>query len=519
MNSDLAPATQGMSRAQQALLALLVAYPSVLVAVAMANGPGISNDSVSYAAAATSWADAARLLTYDGTALTLFPPGLPLVMGTVMMTGVSLGMAAGVINVIATGLTIVAAFWLARMTLGSTSWALGSAAIVAVATSTVRVNSYLWTEPIFTLATLGMLTLLVRGARAGSFHWPSVVGIGVLISFATTFRFVGVIFVPLAVVIVIWKAGHQRWSKSVVVGAVGLVGLGASMVRNASLGAPMMGDRYPGSVGLEGAIAGLVRLWGEYVAPSPTTSLTVLAGAIIAVLLVVGAWLVVTRRDAAGFVLALFLLTYWVAIMLSQVRTRLDVATERFGAPALVPTIIIVLIAIRELMFAMSRRVGEGGFARESQAKTVIRVIFGAVAGIVLVVSVLHAVRFTTDGYSNGLGLNSRAALDRDLSRVAETIPSPTVVASNDPWQVWWVRQDGIVLDFPPSRSEWPDARVDKDLARLLDAVDREGSVTVLIDSGARASIAVEDLDDVGIAAGPQDTAGMVTVVELTPAD
>ena len=517
MNSDRAKVDGTLSIWQRVLLAVLVAYPSVLIVLAMVNGPGISIDSVSYAAASQSWANSSQLLSFDGTALTIFPPGLPVISGSLMMVGVPFQWAVVVLNVAATVVAVLGAFWLGRVVLTSTAWGLGAAAVVSLAAATVRVNSYFWTEPVFSAVVVGVLVLIVRGARARHYTWLSVIAIGLLISLAIGFRYVGVILVPLAVVVVLWRTARQRWLKALAVGAVSLLGFIAVTGRNVLLGAPMLGDRYPGSIGPEGALLGLVRNWGEYVAPSRTTSLTVLAGALVAVLLLVGAWLVLVRRNVAGFVLAVLVLGYWTSIVVGQVGTRLDVATERFGAPVLVPSVILVLVAIRALMTSMSDQLAESGLMTPSQSLVLVRAASGALAVVVLGLSMLHTVRFVADANRNGLGLDSGAALDRDISQVAAELPGEVVAASNDPWQVWWARQGGVALDFPPSRDEWPAERVDSDLRALASAVEANGVVLLLLDSGSRASVDVVELESSGMNVELVDTQGAVSVYELTP--
>jgi hypothetical protein len=136
----------------------------------------------------------------------------------------------------------------------------------------------------------------------------------------------------------------------------------------------------------------------------------------------------------------------------------------------------------------------------------------------VLGISLLHTFRFVVDGRHTGLGLDSATAADRSVSLIAQDLPAETVIASNDPWQVWWSRGEGPVLDLPPSRNEWPADRVQADLDRLTSVVREEGSVVVLLDEGSRASISVEDLTDQGILVSDVGRQSGVEVWELTPA-
>ena len=500
---------------QRVVLTALTIYPTGMIAVATANGPGIGIDSVSYAAAAESWAASAQLLTYDGSDLSIFPVGLPIVIGTLMAAGMSLSFAVILTNALATGLTVLAAYFLGRQVLRAPGWALLAAAGVALSASTVRVGSYLWTEPVFTALIAWILVLVAWAIRKRRGEWWIPLVAGALVSVATTYRYVGVVAVPVVAIGVAWATPRHRVFKGLLAALVGSVGLVASAGRNLLLGTAPLGERYPGSVDAQGAVLGLVRMWGEYLAPSSTTSLTVVFGALVSVLLVAGAWLVAVARNGPGRIIAVFVAVYWVSILVSQVGTRLDVATERFGAPVLVPSMILAMVAVRAVLDVMSRQLAD---ATHRDLVSTHQWLMGAVAVAALGVvglSMLQSFRFASSGFEEGLGFNSETADSRSVSVVAADLPIGTVVASNDPWQVWWSRAEGPVLDYPPSRSEWPPDRVDRDVERLVDAVDEQGSVLVVLDSGSRASLPVTDLLAQGLVVEELDVRDGVQVLEL----
>jgi len=500
---------------QRVVLLALIAYPVAIIVVATASGPGISIDSVSYAAAAESWAASGQLLTYDGSDLSLFPIGLPITIGTLMAVGMNLSSAVAVTNAIATGLTVLAAYFLGRQVLREPGWALLAAAGVALSASTVRVGSYLWTEPVFTALIAWSLALVAWALRTRRADWWIPLVAGALVSIATTYRYVGVVAVPVIALGVAWAASERRVFKGLLAGLVGSVGLMVSAGRNLILGAAPLGERYPGSVDGQGAVLGLVRMWGEYLASSSTTSLTVVFGALVFVLLVAGAWLVAVATNGPGLIIAIFVAVYWVSILVSQVGTRLDVATERFGAPVLVPSMILALVAVRAVLDVMSRQLADATHRDLASTHQWLMGVVAVAALGVVGLSMLHAFRFASGGFEQGLGLDSQAAERRSVSVVAADLPVGAVVASNDPWQVWWSRTEGPVLDYPPSRSEWPTDRVDRDLERLVDAVDEQGSVLVVLDSGSRAWLPVDDLVARGLVVEELDVRDGVQVLEL----
>jgi hypothetical protein len=135
----------------------------------------------------------------------------------------------------------------------------------------------------------------------------------------------------------------------------------------------------------------------------------------------------------------------------------------------------------------------------------------------VIAVSLLHVFRFVADGNQNGLGLDALTSADRTISVVAQGLPDGTVIASNDPWLVWWARRDGAVLDFPPSRSEWPIERVQSDIERVTSAVQASGEVVVLLDRASRASISIDEFTEQGVAVRELGGISDVEIWELTP--
>jgi hypothetical protein len=128
--------------------------------------------------------------------------------------------------------------------------------------------------------------------------------------------------------------------------------------------------------------------------------------------------------------------------------------------------------------------------------------------------SVAHAVDFVRVGSSSGIGLASSSAAERAVVRAALDAPTDAVLVSNDPWQVWWSR-GGVVLDYPPSRAEWPSERVETDLAALKDAVDENDSVIVIIDENARASVDLEKVQSSGVNVEELPSPDGVLVAEL----
>jgi hypothetical protein len=239
---------------------------------------------------------------------------------------------------------------LARMTLGGQLIPLIAATIFATNAATIRVFSNAWTEPPFMVLMLATLILLVQATKKKSLSWPIAITIGILISLATTLRFVGLFMIPV-VVVSLWIASKPKieFSKIIATTAFSLIGFAAVGVRNISLGVPLMGERSEGALTLQGSLEQFVRQLGVYIAPPDSTSLTNVAGALLLAALIASVWLIFIRCERNLYAVALFFLVFWTGIMWSQASTRIDVDPERLGSPAFATVIILGLYALTSI--------------------------------------------------------------------------------------------------------------------------------------------------------------------------
>ena len=495
-------------------LALLALVPAVLVWLSTTGGPGLSQDSVSYLAAARSFAAGDGLITYTGDPLTLFPPGLPLVLGLAESVGWRAESAAVALNAACAALIVVGAYLLARACGLGRVGAFAVAAFTSLSSATVSVFAWLWTEPLFALLVLGALILLVGMIRRRDVRWGPAIGVAVLVSAATGVRYVGLVMIGIAA-LGAWLALRDdsrslRWRWVAIVGSMSSIGLLAVAARNLILGSGPLGERYPGTRTLEGALEATIEVLGSYVAPPQATMLTAEVGVLVAVLLGVGAWLAVIRRDDPLTLLAAFVGLYLAAIVWSQAATRLDSASTRLLSPAFVPLVVLGVYAIRETVRAMGAQVGR-------RTSRVMWTLVWAGFGLVLAASLVQGARFVNDARANGIGLAAGAASSELASAVAE-LPVETGSASNDPWLVYLRVGEPPVRPLPPSAGEWPADRVAADTRRLVDAV-RSGRVThaaVFDDGGAIEPL--EALAAEGIVAEPVAELADGMLYRLTPA-
>lgn len=503
-----------MTKAARALLlAVLAAWPALLVLLATARGPGISIDSVSYVSAAQSFASTGGFTAFDGLPLTIFPTGYPALLALLTRVGLSLDAAVVGLNVVCVVLIVLGAYVLARLVLRSEGWALGVAAFASLLAATVRTASYAWSEGPFTVLALAALLVAVRMIERRSRSWGWVIALGILVSLACTMRYVGIVLVPIAALAAWWAS--RSGARVVVAIVLGLLGPIVVAARNLSLGVGPFGERFPGSRTVQGAVNGLVDVLGSYVAPPQTTALTALAGALVLVLLAAAAWLAVIRRDRLVGLIAVFVALYWLAIVYGQTAARLDSMTERLAAPALVPMLVLAAVAIRALIGGMASQLGESGLLPPARADRLVAGVFAVAGVLVLALSVTHALRFVGDARESGLGLASDAAEAAPVALAARAVPIGEGIATNDPWAAWWARQGGIALGLPVSPAEWPQARVDADLQRLMAAIDADRVSVLILDPAGQASLDLDALTAAGIAVSDAEVVNGVTVARL----
>lgn len=459
------------SRVRTGILILLMVLAMGLVLVASRSGIGISPDSVSYVAAATSWANGDGLLTFTGEPLTLFPPGLPILLGSLGWFGIPLTGAALVINVLAAGALVLGAYLLGRIVGLSPALALGAAAMVAVAPAMVDNLSMLWTEGLFSVLVLGLLLVVARATRrrAGA-DWGTILGSAALVWAATAVRYVGVTLVAV-VLVGLWLAGRGHpgcLMRAVLATGLALAGPLLIVLRNLVVTGEPLGERYPGSQTIPQAMERAARLWGDYVVQAKDGPWPLLVGLLVLVLLGIGAFVGVRCRPEV-LPVAVFLGIYWVAIWWSQGTTRIDVGSDRLGFPAFAPAVVLALVGAAALV----------GPVRHRLPRTV-TVASATVLMAVVVLAALASWRLATDAGEQGRGYAAEDRVRSPLGEAVAALPESSVLASDDPWQVWWWRQAGSVLPLPPTLRQWPQERLDRDRERLMVAFE-EGRLGYVI--------------------------------------
>ena len=431
-----------------AILTLLALFPATLVFLATRNGPGISPDSVVYSSTARAFASTGDLTNFFGKPLTIFPPGFPMLLGYAERLGLDQQTATIALNLLCVAMCVVFTYALAAQLLQSHSLALLAVALVSLCVATVRVFSMMWTEPLFALLCLVVLNLLARALRRHQLPWWELVGLWATVSFACTLRFVGLTLIPVAVagvLLALWEHSHRR-AVSIALLTLVLSSLGFVLVaiRNASLGVPYLGERNASGISPISVLHDSITTIGGYVLPEsalPASAKFVLLilGLLFIATLVYATYLAISQTAIALILTAVFIGLYWIAIGYSEIAATLDPVNERFSAPVFAPMVVLALFALRG--FAHELQTLQERTAPNPKRKTslqVLAVIVAVALGVCVSVSVDQSTVFIRRANLHGLGFNESSSLNSPLSTAVSALAPSAVVATTNPWRVYW---------------------------------------------------------------------------------
>lgn len=395
---------------------------AIVVVVAGRDGVGVSPDSVVYASAARSFADTGQLMMFSGERLTTWPPGLPVILGAVLLAGVPLAAAVLALNVICLVLSVLLTHRLAGLLANSAWVAVGSASAFAFSWATVRVHARLWSEPLFTTLTLIVLVWLVEGLRTRSRSWGALVVLGVSVSLATAVRFTGFALIPLVilgVLLALWRSEGRRNAllKAAFAGGLASVGLIVVAVRNLSYGAAPLGDREASGIAPMTVAVDSLEALGRYLLPLTNGAITVAAGALLLVGFALAAVVAIRRLDPTRLVLWIFVGGWWVLLLYSQFATIIDPVNERLLAPAFPVMVVLAFDAA----------------ARFSAGRSLIW--SAAAMAVVLGLTAFFGARQAINAPEQ-LGYAQPARMNSELARMAAALPSEAGLASNDAGQL-----------------------------------------------------------------------------------
>ena len=302
------------------------------------------------------------------------------------------------------------------------------------------------TESIFTALALLSIYLLCRRVVGRNAKWHEMVAIALLVSFATTIRFVGLDLIPITILALALGVKGSLPSRVLTVTAIGAVaslGLATVALRNAARGVPMFGERPDGGRSLLTVLGDGVASVGEFLFPmSPGRPLLMLMAGLVAILLLFrGTWVAIREQSRPGMILGAYMLIYWTSIIYSQLVTRIDRIDARLLMPVIIPMTILMFNGARE---------GVLRWSTSAQRRRTLMVIMAIVLVGALVSNVSSAVGLAISRGAHGYGYNKVAVKSSPFARHLVDLP-PGGIASNDPPLAYWVTSRTISRAVPLS--------------------------------------------------------------------
>jgi Dolichyl-phosphate-mannose-protein mannosyltransferase len=455
------------------VLVILMLISVMFILTATHLGPGISPDSTVYASTARSFAATGDFINFYGKPLTMFPPGLPLVLGVILKFGTSLPIAVVALNCVSAALSVLLTYFLAQLVFRSFSVSLVAAALVCVSTSLIRVDSMLWSEPLFSVVVLMMLYSIVKGLNRGELSWVAAAGIGILGALAFSLRYIGVIAIIAAVVGVFLANARVSFSTRMVRTCItiGVAGGGAVVIimRNLNLGVSTLGDRVPGTTTVGAVLHDSALTLGNYViAPGMLAAkysiAVVMLGALITALLGFGTYRCIRNRSTPMMFMSGFIIAYWILLMFSELTTDLDPISQRFTAPIFVPMLILAMYAIDQIFMLTC-------LETKHQSTGAVRTLVAAVVVILAtcgVTSLYQDMKWASNSARDGIEINSQENLASPLARRVSTITPGAVVATTNPWLVSWVSGHAPLRAIPLGSSHESPSQIQQSVDEFI---------------------------------------------------
>ena len=440
MNADVEARSHRLDRIGVALLSGLAGVATFL---ATRHGPVLSPDSVTYLSAARNLVAGHGYTDFTGHAVTTFPPGYSVLLAIGRWAGLSLLMAARVLN---SGLfmLVVGLTWLVlRRHTRSRVVCIGATAFVAASQTMLNLSDHAWSEPAFCVLIL-VFTLLLEDAitRWRTRSWPVALA-GVVVGCAFLVRYAATILLVVGVVTLI--ISHRRDGTRAVATRVAVFIATASLLpliwiaRNAASGTPyLLGPRVASTSGVGGLTrqftVGLVSLF----LPGFSTQSIVLLVALVTPL-VASLWFAFRsgdeprRRDYTLLPTAIFVCLYPPFVVASG-RFSGSSIDARLIAP-MFPSVVILLAVLLDEILQRGR--GELRTSNLRFVQPAVRLVgIGAGSAVLIASAVLFFDKVASDGAS-AHAYASTSYAESELAESVRALGPGSLVATNRPWALY----------------------------------------------------------------------------------
>ncbi len=443
-----APARVGVSadRLLVVLAALAGLGAAVVSLAATSRGPGLSPDSTEYLSTGINLAAGEGLRNFAGTELTIFPPGLPVVVAVGHWLGLSASWTVRLFNAAAFAATVWLGFVLLRRHVRSMLLVAGGTVLLAVSGPLLAMAEMAWTEPVFIAIALAFVLVLEDACDAR--HPARLLALAVGLAWmGFMFRYAGIALIPAGALSVLLGRRARGWRRATGAASVFLLAAAALpllwMARNHVVDGTFLGPRAPSTDSITAVVSRFWLVLGQWALPGLSAShqravgfaiVVVGVALLLAVLVTSGSGEVrdplgrdtEAGRAASPIPLLCFAGAYTAYLVLAQLTTAFDQLDTRLLSPLYVPLVVLTVLAIDRLELAIPGR-------RRAIAS-------GLVAGGLALFVLFQAQSFARGAHqssASGPELAAQGWRSSTLVHAAAAIPARAHLYSNVPDAVW----------------------------------------------------------------------------------
>ncbi len=411
----------------------------------------------------------------------MFPAGLPTTIAAVELAGANALQVMIGVNVLCAGALVLLTFAIGTLLCRGPGSGLVSAALVAASIYLPGTFRMLWSEPVFSVAVMVVLGVLVAAIRRRRLRGRGAATLVVAANVAALYRYIGLALLP-AIFLGVWWAGAGR-SRGSRLRDAGLITAGAAagatvnLLRNAAVGEDLTGPRYGSQFEVTSAAWSFARAFANPFVGQRSALLISLAVALaVANLLVgcLGAWR--ARDSAFAFVLVAFV-CYSGALVMAEVGTRLDPIGDRLFVPLVAPASLLLGYGCASAWRWQSgaRRAPDASAPGAGHRGTPLRVL--AILTVTLAVAAAAVQTVTSAQHVSGRRTWANPATNTPLTQAVRGLPPEAGVASNSPAQLW-ARTGRVPIELLPGDDYyWPPDRV-ADYQHRLEQRVASGEIT-----------------------------------------
>lgn len=417
--------------------ALLAMVPVIATCVSTMQGPGLSPDSVAYLSAGLNLAEGDGLLKYTGGTLTVFPPGLPLLIAIGEICGLEKEWTVRLLNACSFALIVVLSSVLLHSLVANRRLAHGATLFISVSVSLLGVARMAWTEPLFLALSL-FFVFGLKSALTGPHLKRWIVACAVLVWASFFVRYAGVSLLPIGgatLLLGLWRMGRVlalRYALAFV--ALGSLGPMVWMFRNHSVDGTLMGPRSPNRTDTLVLIGKRIfGTLGDWLFPNwvPDANLTKVGLGFVVALICGAAFVLLNtkRQDAEQLMVSLlpvvvFGFGYVAYLTVAKITTSFVWTGSRLLVPIFVPLVVVTTVVLDRLAVGVK-----------------VPVRRGAHFALLLLVA-LQGHTYINDARLSGVKGVGYASIEWKRSELIEatrSLPSSAVLYSDRPDGIWAV--------------------------------------------------------------------------------